>query len=112
MSGVSYDLFDELLGVRRQEAPRVPGDAGPPPDRDTPVNEGYGPDAAPGNLRVRGNNRDPVSCLGQRSERMGRTTFQQHARPDVADVTRAVEPLARVEVAAQEQERLVGQLRD
>src|SRR5205814_10169747 len=58
---VRDQLVDELLRVRRQKSPRIPGDTDPPADRRPALNEWQDADTAGRNPDVGRNDRAPLA---------------------------------------------------
>jgi hypothetical protein len=103
---------DELLRIGRQEPLRIPGDVRPAADRRAAVDQRHGTDEAGRHARIGRKDRDPIAGRRQRDERVRCAAFQQHARPDIRHLAGGLEPLARPEFAAQQQQRRLGQVGD
>jgi hypothetical protein len=112
MPGVGHKLLGEPLGVGSQESPGVPGDRQPSADGNAALDEWHGAHASGWDSHIGRNHRDAISDSGQRDERVRRATLEEHARLDVRELTGGVEPVARSEVAARQEERHIGQFDD
>jgi hypothetical protein len=100
----------KALGIRRQEALRVPGRYSPPPDRYPAMNQRYGTNRLRWNRYDRWNHRNPVSRARQRDYRVRCAAFEDDVRSDMGDVAGGFEPPSRGETAPQNQQGMVGKL--
>ena len=69
-------LFDELHGIRRQEALRVPGSDGPSSDRRSAMHHHRRPDTRTGNPYRRWNHGNTVAGPGQCDQRLRQRRFR------------------------------------
>jgi hypothetical protein len=76
------------------------------------VDEGHYTDALAANDYGRGHDRDPVADGRQLDQGLRCGTLQSHARPELRDFAGCIEPSTRPKFPAQQQNGLVGELRD
>ena len=90
-------LVDELHGIRRQEALRVPGSNGPSSDRNSAMHHHRRPDTRTGNPYRRWNHGNTVAGPSQCDQRLRHDAFEQYPRANVRDLAGGLEPAMRRE---------------
>src|SRR5262245_37305407 len=100
-------LLDELHGVWRKGALRVPGSDIPTPDRSAAMDQRYSMDLPARDLHAGRNHRDAITGRCQSDQCLRSGAFKEYARSDAGDLASGIKPLARGKSAAQYQQRVI-----
>src|SRR5262245_17076060 len=100
-------LLDELHGVWREGALRIPGSDIPTPDRSAAMDQRYSMDLPARDQHAGRNHRDAIAGRGQSDQCLRSSAFKEDARSDAGDLASSMEPLARGKTAAQQQQGVI-----
>src|SRR5262245_65212645 len=104
---IDRKLVDELLGVWRKGALRIPSSDIPTPDRSAAMDQRYSMDLPAWDPHAGWNHRDAITGRGQSDQCMRSGAFKEYARPDAGDLASGIKPLARGKSAAQQQQGVI-----
>src|SRR5262245_16322405 len=100
-------LLDELHGVWREGALRIPGSDIPTPDRSAAMDQRHSMDPPARDPHAGRNHRDAITGRGQSDQCLRSGAFKEDARSDAGDLASGVEPVARAKSAAQQQQGVI-----
>src|SRR5215813_13243065 len=104
---IDSKLLDELHGVWRKGALRIPGSDIPTPDRSAAMYQRYSMDLPARDLHAGRNHRDAITGHGQSDQCLRCGAFKEDARSDAGDLASGIKPLARGKSPAQQQQGVI-----